>query len=73
MNVFEIRKLKDVRKHALSGVYQYIRERPAARFPEDFMFQLSAEEKSEVVANCDHLSKLKYCKRYPMHLRNTVP
>ena len=30
------------------------------RFPNDFMFQLSAEEKSEVVANCDHLSKLKY-------------
>ncbi len=28
------------------------------RFPVDFMFQLSAEEKSEVVANCDHLSKL---------------
>ena len=25
------------------------------RFPEDFMFQLSPEEKSEVVANCDHL------------------
>ncbi len=30
------------------------------RFPEDFMFQLSTEEKHEVVANCDHLSKLKF-------------
>lgn len=30
------------------------------RFPADFMFQLTAEEKTEVVANCDHLSKLKY-------------
>ncbi len=30
------------------------------RFPEDFMFQLSTEEKNEVVANCDHLSKLKF-------------
>jgi len=30
------------------------------RFPEDFMFQLSAEEKSEVVANCDHLRQLKF-------------
>ena len=30
------------------------------RFPEDFMFRLSAEEKTEVVANCDHLKKLKF-------------
>lgn len=35
------------------------------RFPEDFMFQLTAEEKSEVVANCDHLSKLKFSKSLP--------
>ncbi len=31
-----------------------------ARFPEDFTFQLTLEEKAEVVANCDHLSKLKF-------------
>jgi len=30
------------------------------RFPDDFMLQLSAEEKTEVVANCDHLSKKPY-------------
>ena len=35
------------------------------RFPDDFMFQLSAVEKSEVVANCDHLSKLKYSSSLP--------
>lgn len=35
------------------------------RFPDDFMFELSAEEKSEVVANCDHLSKLKYSSSLP--------
>jgi hypothetical protein len=29
------------------------------RFPSDFMFRLSAEEKAEVVANCNHLSRLK--------------
>jgi len=40
-------------------------KRNKARFPEDFMFQLSLEEKSEVVANCDHLSKLKYSKSMP--------
>jgi hypothetical protein len=31
--------------------------RNRGRFPEDFVFQLSADEKAEVVANCDHLSK----------------
>lgn len=35
------------------------------RFPEDFAFQLTAEEKSEVIANCDHLSNLKYSKALP--------
>lgn len=30
------------------------------RFPEDFMFQLTADEKAEVVAICDHLRKLKF-------------
>ena len=30
------------------------------RFPEDFMFQLTKKEKLEVVANCDHLSSLKF-------------
>ncbi len=30
------------------------------RFPEDFMFQLTEEEKNQVVTNCDHLTRLKY-------------
>ncbi len=30
------------------------------RFPEDFMFQLTKQEKDEVVANCDHLVQLKF-------------
>ncbi len=30
------------------------------RFPKDFMFQLTPEEKLEVVTICDHLSKIKY-------------
>ena len=30
------------------------------RFPEDFMFQLTQEEKDEVVAKCDHLKTLKF-------------
>ncbi len=35
------------------------------RFPEDFMFQLTAEEKTQVVANCDHLSRLKFSPTLP--------
>jgi hypothetical protein len=30
------------------------------RFPEDFAFQLSAEEKDKVVTDCDHLARLKF-------------
>jgi ORF6N domain len=36
------------------------------RFPPDFLFQLSPEEKSEVVANCDHLARLKYSPSLPL-------
>ena len=35
------------------------------RFPNDFMFQLSPDEKAEVVANCDHLENLKYSRALP--------
>ena len=35
------------------------------RFPADFMFQLTAAEKAEVVANCDHLRALKFSKALP--------
>jgi len=35
------------------------------RFPEDFMFQLNEREKEEVVANCDHLKKLKFSPNLP--------
>ena len=27
------------------------------RFPDDFMFQLTGDEKDKVVANCDHLAR----------------
>lgn len=40
-------------------------KRNQARFPEDFMFQLTAEEKAEVVANCDHLQRLKFSPHLP--------
>jgi hypothetical protein len=40
-------------------------KRNEKRFPEDFMFQLSSEEKNEVVANCDHLKNLKFSPNLP--------
>ncbi len=38
------------------------------RFPGDFMFQLTAKEKGEVVAICDHLSRLKFSPRNALRL-----
>ena len=35
------------------------------RFPKDFMFPLSAEEKTEVVAKCGHLAILKFSPTHP--------
>lgn len=40
-------------------------KRNIERFPGDFMFQLNADEKAEVVANCDHLAKLKFSPSLP--------
>ena len=40
-------------------------KRNIGRFPRDFMFQLSADEKQEVVTNCDHLSKLRFSPTLP--------
>ena len=35
------------------------------RFPSDFMFELTEEEKAEVVTICDHLAKLKFSPYLP--------
>jgi ORF6N domain len=40
-------------------------KRNRERFPDDFMLQLTKMEKSEVVANCDHLAKLKFSATLP--------
>ncbi len=39
--------------------------RNAERFPSDFMFQLTKEEKQEVVTNCDHLQNIKFSRVTP--------
>ena len=40
-------------------------KRNKERFPADFMFQLTSDEKLEVVANCDHLASLKFSRTNP--------
>ncbi len=36
------------------------------RFPYDFAFSLTVEERMEVITNCDHLEKLKYSRTLPI-------
>jgi hypothetical protein len=40
-------------------------KRNLERFPEDFRFQLTSGEKSEVVTVCDHLPRLKFSRQLP--------
>jgi hypothetical protein len=40
-------------------------KRNVDRFPGDFMFQLTGQEKKQVVTNCDHLSGLKFSPTLP--------
>ena len=40
-------------------------KRNSERFPKDFIFTLTADEKLEVITNCDHLARLKFSKSLP--------
>ena len=40
-------------------------KRNADRFPKDFMFRLTTEEKTEVITHCDHLRRLKFAHSLP--------
>lgn len=40
-------------------------KRNKQRFPSDFMFQVTTQEKLDLVTNCDHLAKLKFSKSLP--------
>jgi hypothetical protein len=44
-------------------------KRNSGRFPEDFMFRLTQKEKDEVVANCNHLSRLRFSPALPHAIR----
>ena len=41
-------------------------KRNAERFPEDFAFRLTAEEKKELVTNCDRFARLKHSTVFPL-------
>ena len=40
-------------------------KRNIEKFPPEYMFQLSKEEKQEVVTKCDHLGNLRYSRTLP--------
>jgi hypothetical protein len=70
--IFEIRGLKVMMDADLADLYrvptkalnQAVKRNPA-RFPDDFMFQLSLSERDQLVTNCDRLAKLKHSSSMP--------
>ena len=56
--------LADLYQVATKRLNEQVR-RNIKRFPKHFMFELTKEEKNEVVANCDHLKKMKYSSTSP--------
>ena len=70
--IFEIRRQKvmiDVDLARLYGVATKVLnqavKRNIGRFPDDFMFQLTKEERNELVTNCDRLTNLKHSSAMP--------
>lgn len=41
-------------------------KRNVERFPAEFMFRLTEQERAEVVTNCDHLQALKFSRHLPL-------
>jgi ORF6N domain-containing protein len=57
----DLARIYEVETRALNQAVK----RNAERFPEDFIFQLTAKEKAEVITKCDHLARLKFSKALP--------
>ena len=49
----------------MTGTLNQAVKRNRKRFPEDFMFQLTKEERDEVITICDNLKKLKFSPSLP--------
>lgn len=65
--IFEIRGFKVMIDVDLASLYETETKklkqqvkRNISRFPSDFMFELTLEEKNELVTNCDRLKRLKH-------------
>ena len=70
--IYIIRHTKVMVDHDLADLYNVPTKvlnqavkRNIRRFPADFMFQLTKEEKKEVVTNCDHLKHLRFSPNLP--------
>ena len=71
--IYTIRDIRVMLDSDLAKLYQVetkrLKEqvkRNIKRFPSDFMFELTKEEFTEVVANCDHLKTLKFSQFLPI-------
>jgi hypothetical protein len=71
--IFEIRGYKVMIDTDLAALYETETKvlkqqvkRNIDRFPKDFMFQLTKEEKTQLVTNCDRLSNIKHSSVLPM-------
>ncbi|HQS04909.1 MAG: hypothetical protein B7X86_09640 [Sphingobacteriales bacterium 17-39-43] len=71
--IFELRGFKVMIDTDLASLYETetkrLKEqvkRNIDRFPDDFMFELTLEEKEQLVANCDRLNNLKHSSINPM-------
>jgi hypothetical protein len=71
--IFELRGFKVMIDTDLASLYETetkrLKEqvrRNKDRFPDDLMFELSLEEKEQLVANCDRLNNLKHSSINPM-------
>jgi hypothetical protein len=70
--IFEIRGQKVMIDTDLASLYEFPTKRlneavkrNILRFPDDFMFQLTLQEKNELVAICDRFTKLKHSTTLP--------
>lgn len=71
--IFELRGFKVMIDLDLAALYETetkrLKEqvkRNRDRFPDDFMFELTSEEKEQLVANCDRLSTMKHSSINPI-------
>jgi len=70
--ILKLRGERVILDHDLATLYEVTTKalnqavkRNADRFPSDFTFLLTEEEKAEVVTNCDHLARLKFSPNRP--------